>query len=185
MQSRRLRMSEQDKSGQARKGLIDSVKGKAKEVVGALTNNDSLTAEGQLEQTQAKERKEANRVETVADAEADQARAEVTEARTGGRPTAERGERRDAGRREHRARRPSRTEARGRTSSADGMPSGRRRGPISTRSSRCNTRRTWSARRSTPRPRRPSTPPQNIRARCRLPTVPKQRLTASDARPTT
>ena len=69
-------MSEQDKSGQARKGLIDSVKGKAKEVVGAMTGNDSLTAEGQLEQTQAKERKEANSVEAVADAEADQARAE-------------------------------------------------------------------------------------------------------------
>jgi uncharacterized protein YjbJ (UPF0337 family) len=42
---------------EARKGLIDSVKGKAKEIAGAVTGNDSLTAEGQLEQTQAKERK--------------------------------------------------------------------------------------------------------------------------------
>src|SRR6476659_10504724 len=77
-------MSEQDKSGQARKGLIDAVKGKAKEVVGALTGNDSLTAEGQLEQTQAKERREANSVEAIADAEADQASAEATEARLEG-----------------------------------------------------------------------------------------------------
>ena len=117
-------MSEQDKSGQARKGLIDSVKGKAKEVVGAMTGNDSLTAEGQLEQTQAKERKEANSVEAVADAEADQARAEVTEAQVEGARAADRGERRDKGRGEHRARRPSRTEARSRTSSATGCRAG-------------------------------------------------------------
>jgi uncharacterized protein YjbJ (UPF0337 family) len=75
-------MSEDDKAGQARKGLIDSVKGKAKEVVGAVTGNDSLTAEGQLEQTQAHERKEANAVEAVADAEAEKARADETEAKT-------------------------------------------------------------------------------------------------------
>src|SRR4029078_5180032 len=73
-------MGEHSKADEARKGLIDSVKGKAKEVAGALTGNDSLTAEGQLEQTQAKERKEDNSVEAVADAEADQAPAEVTEA---------------------------------------------------------------------------------------------------------
>ena len=70
-------MSE-DKAGQARKGLIDSIKGKAKEVVGAVIGNDSLTAEGQLEQTQAQERKEANTVDALADAEARQARAEET-----------------------------------------------------------------------------------------------------------
>lgn len=74
-------MTENNKSDQARKGLIDSVKGKAKEVVGAVTGNDSLTAEGQLEQTQAKERKDANAVEAVAEAEAEQARQEVAEAR--------------------------------------------------------------------------------------------------------
>jgi uncharacterized protein YjbJ (UPF0337 family) len=73
-------MSEHDKSGQARKGLIDSVKGKAKEVVGAITRNDSLTAEGQLEQTQARDRMDANSVEAVADAEAEQARVEAAEA---------------------------------------------------------------------------------------------------------
>ena len=74
-------MTEHSKADEARKGLIDSVKGKAKEIAGAVTGNDSLTAEGQLEQTQAKERKEANSVEAVADAEAAQAHAEATEAR--------------------------------------------------------------------------------------------------------
>lgn len=77
-------MTEHDKADQARKGLIDSVKGKVKEVVGAMTGNDSLTAEGQLEQTQARERKEANSVEAVADAEAKQARAEVADAKLEG-----------------------------------------------------------------------------------------------------
>jgi uncharacterized protein YjbJ (UPF0337 family) len=77
-------MTEHDKADQARKGLVDSVKGKAKEIVGAMTGNDSFTAEGQLEQTQAQQRKEANSVEAVADAEAAQARAEAAHARVDG-----------------------------------------------------------------------------------------------------
>jgi uncharacterized protein YjbJ (UPF0337 family) len=77
-------MSKHEKAEQARKGLIDSVKGKAKEIAGAVTGNDSLTAEGQLEQTQAQERKQANAVEAVADAEAAQADAEATEAKMEG-----------------------------------------------------------------------------------------------------
>jgi uncharacterized protein YjbJ (UPF0337 family) len=77
-------MTEHSKADEARKGLIDSVKGRAKEIAGAVTGNDSLTAEGQLEQTQATERKEANSVEAVADAEAAQAHAEATEARVEG-----------------------------------------------------------------------------------------------------
>jgi uncharacterized protein YjbJ (UPF0337 family) len=77
-------MTEHDKAREARKGLVDSVKGKAKEVVGAITGNDSLTAEGQLEQTQAHERKEANTIEAVADSEAKQARAEEAEAKVDG-----------------------------------------------------------------------------------------------------
>jgi uncharacterized protein YjbJ (UPF0337 family) len=77
-------MSEQYKAGQARKGLIDSAKGKAKEVLGAMTGNDSLTAEGQLEQTQARDRMDANSVEAVADAEAEQARIQATEAKVEG-----------------------------------------------------------------------------------------------------
>ena len=43
-------MSEGEKSGEARRALVDSVKGKAKEIFGAVTGNDSLTAEGQLDQ---------------------------------------------------------------------------------------------------------------------------------------
>ena len=74
-------MTEGQQADQARKGLIDSVKGKAKEIVGAVTGNDSLTAEGQLDQSQAQARKEANTVEAIADAEAAEARREATEAR--------------------------------------------------------------------------------------------------------
>ena len=77
-------MTEHHKADQARKGLIDSVKGKAKEIAGAVTGNDSLTAEGQLEQTQAQQRKEANSVEPVADAEAPQAHAAATKAKLEG-----------------------------------------------------------------------------------------------------
>ncbi len=77
-------MTEGQQADQARKGLIDSVKGKAKEIVGAVTGNDSLTAEGQLDQTQAQARKEANTVEAIADAEAAEARREATEARVEG-----------------------------------------------------------------------------------------------------
>ena len=77
-------MTEHSKAGEARKGLIDSIKGKAKEIAGAVTGNDSLTTEGQLQQAQAQERKEANSVESVADAEAEQAHAEATEARVEG-----------------------------------------------------------------------------------------------------
>src|SRR5215204_6475499 len=77
-------MTEHDKADEARKGLIDSVKGKAKEIAGAVVGNDSLTAEGQLEQMEARQRKEASVVEAVADAEAEEARAEATEARLEG-----------------------------------------------------------------------------------------------------
>lgn len=73
-------MAEHDKADEARKGLFDSVKGKAKEIAGAVIGNDSLTAEGQLEQTQAQERKEANSIQAVADAEAEVARAEAADA---------------------------------------------------------------------------------------------------------
>lgn len=77
-------MSEQNKADEARRGLIDSVKGKAKEVFGAVTGNESLTAEGQLEQTQAHERKEANATEAVAEAQARQARDDAAEAKVQG-----------------------------------------------------------------------------------------------------
>lgn len=77
-------MSEHGKAGEARRGLIDSVKGKAKEVIGAITGNDSLTAEGQLDQTQAHQRKEANAAEAVAESKAKHAREEAAEAKVDG-----------------------------------------------------------------------------------------------------
>lgn len=77
-------MTEHDKAQQARKGLIDAVKGKAKEVFGALTGNDALVAEGQLDQTQAEKRREANALEAAADSEAAQASAQAAQARAEG-----------------------------------------------------------------------------------------------------
>jgi uncharacterized protein YjbJ (UPF0337 family) len=77
-------VNEHKKAEQARKGLVDTVIGKAKEFVGAVTGNDSLTGEGQLQQTQARERKEANTVEAVADAEATQAHNQAAEAKKQG-----------------------------------------------------------------------------------------------------
>jgi uncharacterized protein YjbJ (UPF0337 family) len=73
-------MTEHEKADQARKGLLDSVKGKAKEVVGAVIKNDELTAKGQVEQAQAKERKEANQLDSVADAETAEAQKQRAEA---------------------------------------------------------------------------------------------------------
>lgn len=75
---------EHNKAGQARKGLIDSIKSKAKEVIGAVTGNDSLTAEGQLEQTEARQRKDANAAEAIADAESAEARTEAAHAKVEG-----------------------------------------------------------------------------------------------------
>lgn len=66
-------MGEHEKADEARKGLIDSIKGKAKEIAGAVTGNDSLTAEGQLEQAEARARREADTTEAVADAESESA----------------------------------------------------------------------------------------------------------------
>src|SRR5690349_4563378 len=77
-------MTDSGKADQTRHGLIDSVKGKAKEVIGAVTGNDSLTAEGQLEQTEAQKRREASTAEAIADAEARKAREEATEAKLEG-----------------------------------------------------------------------------------------------------
>jgi uncharacterized protein YjbJ (UPF0337 family) len=74
-------MAEHEKADEARKGLVDSIKGKAKEVVGAVIKNDELTAQGQVEQAQARERREASRLESVADAEETQAKSEVAEAK--------------------------------------------------------------------------------------------------------
>jgi uncharacterized protein YjbJ (UPF0337 family) len=61
------------KAEEARKGLFDSVAGKAKEVAGAVIGKDDLVEEGQLQQAGADHRKAAAAPEAVADAKRDQA----------------------------------------------------------------------------------------------------------------
>ena len=64
-------------SSEARDGLMSSLKGKAKEVAGAVTGNDSLTAEGQLQQAAAKARKQASAQDAIASAEQAEAQQEL------------------------------------------------------------------------------------------------------------
>ena len=176
-------MTEHNKAAQARKGLIDSVKGKAKEIAGAVTGNDSLTAEGQLEQTQAQQRKEANSVEAVADAEAAQARADATRAKLEGAD-----ERLAVSARQRPWRipselsRPLKTARPSRPDNAT-LPEKRPR-PNSTPSARCSARKPRSATKSAPPPRNSSTPWANIRPRCGRQPVPRRKPTGSDGRPT-
>lgn len=66
-------MSDIGKAGEARRGLVDAVAGKAKEVAGALTGKDDLTQEGQLQQADAQTRREANSRDAIADAAAQEA----------------------------------------------------------------------------------------------------------------
>ena len=75
-----------DKAAQAREGLLDSVKGKAKEVAGAVSGKDHLVEEGQLQQAAARDRKVALADEAVADAKAEEATQAMREA---GREAAE------------------------------------------------------------------------------------------------
>jgi uncharacterized protein YjbJ (UPF0337 family) len=56
------------------KGVVEDVKGKAKEVAGAVTGRDELQREGQAQQDKA----EAQRDVAAKEAEADKARAEAT-----------------------------------------------------------------------------------------------------------
>ena len=65
----------------ARSGIGDAVVGKAKEVAGAVTGNDSLAAEGQLQQSRAHTIKESAAREAIADAEAAEAGQELRHAR--------------------------------------------------------------------------------------------------------
>ncbi len=68
-----------DKSQEVRKGLFDSVTGKAKEVAGAVSGKDDLVEEGQLQQAEARLRKDAVAEEAVADVQQDEARQQVRE----------------------------------------------------------------------------------------------------------
>lgn len=74
-------MNDGDKAAETRKGLFDTVKGKAKEMAGAVTGNDSLVTEGRLEQKQAKKRREAVGAEAEAEAEARAAQEAAQEAK--------------------------------------------------------------------------------------------------------
>ena len=68
-----------DKAAEAREGLFDSVTGKAKEMAGAVSGNDQLVEEGQLQQAEADKRKGAVADEAVADAKRQEAAQEVRE----------------------------------------------------------------------------------------------------------
>ncbi|MEY2420483.1 MAG: hypothetical protein QOI95_550 [Acidimicrobiaceae bacterium] len=57
------------------KGVVEDVKGKAKEAVGAITNNDRLQEEGEAQQDKA----EAEREVAKREGQADVARAEAKE----------------------------------------------------------------------------------------------------------
>lgn len=68
-----------DEAAEARAGLISSVTGKAKEVAGAVTGKDDLVQEGQLQQAEARNRKDALAEEAVADAKQEEAAQELRE----------------------------------------------------------------------------------------------------------
>ena len=74
-------MADTDKSGPAEavKGVVEDVKGKAKEAVGAVTGQDNLTREGQAQQDKAEAQRNAAKKE--AEAEAARGSAEVAEQR--------------------------------------------------------------------------------------------------------
>lgn len=57
-----------DNAAEAREGLLDNLAGKAKEVAGAVTGKDDLVQEGQLQQEEARNRKEAVAEEAIAEA---------------------------------------------------------------------------------------------------------------------
>ena len=69
-------MTEQRKSGPAEavEGVVEGIKGKAKEVAGAVTGQDSLRREGEAQQDKA----EAQREVAQKEAEAEKARAEAS-----------------------------------------------------------------------------------------------------------
>ena len=66
-----------DKASEAREGLLDNIAGKAKEVAGAVSGKDDLVEEGQLQQAEARNRKEALADEAIADAKREEAAQDV------------------------------------------------------------------------------------------------------------
>ncbi len=63
-------MADTNKSGPAEavKGVVEDVKGKAKEAVGAVTGQDNLTREGQAQQDEAEAQRNAAKKEAEAEA---------------------------------------------------------------------------------------------------------------------
>ncbi|MEY8017197.1 CsbD family protein [Mycobacterium servetii] len=74
-------MADTNNSGPAEavKGVVEDVKGKAKEAVGAVTGQDNLTREGQAQQDKAEAQRNAAKKE--AEAEAARGSAEAAEKR--------------------------------------------------------------------------------------------------------
>ena len=68
-----------DKAAEAREGMMDNLAGKAKEVAGAVTGRDDLVEEGQLQQEEAKNRKQAVADEAIADAKREEATEELVD----------------------------------------------------------------------------------------------------------
>ncbi|MCW2693655.1 MAG: ral stress protein CsbD, partial [Mycobacterium sp.] len=64
---------------EARKSLGARIAGKAKELAGAVTGNNALAAEGQLQQAEAAARREASAQQAVAQAEAAEAAQQLAE----------------------------------------------------------------------------------------------------------
>jgi uncharacterized protein YjbJ (UPF0337 family) len=69
-------MSE-DKTAETRRGLLTGIKGKMKEIAGAVSGNESLIGEGQLQQAEAQSVRDANAKQAIADAESGAATAEL------------------------------------------------------------------------------------------------------------
>ena len=72
-------MSDKSGPGEAIEGIVEGVKGKAKEVAGAVTGRDDLRREGQAQQDKADAQREAG--EKEAEAESARKAADVNEAR--------------------------------------------------------------------------------------------------------
>jgi uncharacterized protein YjbJ (UPF0337 family) len=68
-----------DKASEAREGLLDNIAGKAKEVAGAVSGNDTMVEEGQLQQAEARNRKAAVADEAIADAKRKETAQELAE----------------------------------------------------------------------------------------------------------
>ena len=63
------------------KGVVEDVKGKAKEAAGAITNNDKLEREGEAQQSKAEAQREVAKNESKAEAARAEAKAQEAQQR--------------------------------------------------------------------------------------------------------